>query len=113
MTILLDPDESIVVCFTTLLPPGLYQVTWSLTNYLGDGSSPYHGGKENYIYLYKQVRWGEMLLCAINATMKIFFMMMMVVAKLLSVTNKQREKLHLLLAASQLGSRVVFCSEQI
>ena len=59
MTIILDPDEDIVVCFTMLLPPGLYQVTWSLYNRLDSG-------KSNYIYLYKQVRWGEMLLYTIN-----------------------------------------------
>ena len=66
MTIILDPDESIVVCFTTLLPLGLYQVSWSLINWLDSGA-------ENIIILDKQVRWGEMLLCAISAMMKIFF----------------------------------------
>ena len=66
MTMILGRDEDIFVCFSMLLPPGLYQVTWSLYNRLDSG-------KSNHIYLYKQVRWGEMLLCTINAMMKRFF----------------------------------------
>ena len=62
-TTIVDPDEDRVVYFTMLLPPGLYQVSWSLY-------SSMDGGEQNWIFLYKQVCWGEMVLCTINAMVR-------------------------------------------